>query len=216
MRARKGVTQAYRDFGKTPSVPPFVIGAKQLISNIKSISRGQNPARLPIAGTESLPLRHRVSNKRSSDVIGVISSSPKRTKTESTSTPNIVDLTQDDKPESIFIPSRRAPPQPALADLNTNRSSRKKSQRRRKTARPWREPEVYRESLGTLAKIASKLRASVHAIAVDRETLRQRWEVDEHLQLQHVTDNLVDLNECFTSAEKGIHGALEVIEKRLL
>ena len=75
---------------------------------------------------------------------------------------------------------------------------------------------MYRESLGTLAKIASKLRASVHAIAVDRETLRQRWEVDEHLQLQRITDNLVDLNDCFTSAEEGIHGALEVIEKRLL
>ena len=29
MRAKKGISQAYRDFGKTPPVPPFVIGAKQ-------------------------------------------------------------------------------------------------------------------------------------------------------------------------------------------
>ena len=214
MRARKGISQAYRDFGKTPSVPPFVITAKQLINNIKSISRGQNPARPPAA--ENSPLRPRASNKRNSDVIGVLSSSPKRAKTEPSSTPKIVDLTQDDEPESTFIPNRCPRPRPALADITTNRISRKNSQRRRKIARSLREPDVYRESLSALAKIASKLRASVHAIVVDRETLRQRWEVDEHLQLQHVTDNLVDLNECFTSAENGIHGALEVIEKRLL
>ena len=205
MRARKGISQAYRDFGQTPSVPPFVINAKQLTNNIKSISRGQNhPARPPASGTEDSPSKSRVSNKRNSDVIGVLSSSTKRAKT------------QDNEPKSTFIPNRRAPPRPALANIPTNRIIRKPSQRRRKAARSWREPEVYRESLGTLAKIASKLRASVHAIAVDRETLRQRWEVDEHLQLQHITDNLVDLNEYFTSAENGILGALEVIEKRLL
>ena len=216
MRARKGINQAYRDFGRTPSVPPFVVSAKQITNNIKSISHGQNPARPPAAGTEKSPPRPHVSKKRNSDAIGVLSSSPKRSKTEPPSTPNIIDLTQDDEPKSTFIPSSRAQPRPALADLTANRISRKRSQRRRKTAHPWREPDVYRESLGTLAKIASKLRASVHAIAVDRETLRQRWEVDEYLQLQHITDNLVDLNECFTSAEDGIHGALEVIEKRLL
>ena len=216
MRARKGISQAYRDFGKYPSVPPFVISAKQRLNDSESISRGHNPARPPARDTENSPLRPRVSNKRNSDVIGVLSSSPKRAKTEPSSTPNIVDLTQDDEPESAFIPSRRPRPRPALADVTANRISRKSSQRRRKTARFWQEQDIYRESLGALAKIASKLRASVHAIAVDRETLRQRWEVDEHLQLQHVTDHLVDLNECFTSAEIGIHDALEVIEKRLL
>ena len=216
MRIRKGPSQVYRDFGKTPSVPAFVIPAKQLINNVKSISREQNPARPPAAGIEISSLRPRVSNKRNSDDIGVLSSSTKRARIEPSSTPNFVDLTQEDEPESRFVPSRRPPPRTALADVPANRISRKKFQRRRKTARSWREPDVYRESLGTLAKIASKLRASAHAIAVDRETLRQRWEVDEHLQLQHVTDNLVDLNECFTSAEEGINGALDVIEKRLL
>ncbi|KAM0798003.1 hypothetical protein BDR22DRAFT_974917 [Usnea florida] len=215
-RIRKGPSQAYRGFGKTPSVPAFVVPAGQLIDNAKSISRAQNSARPPAAGIENAPLRPRVSNKRSSDVIGALSSSTKRAKIEPYSIPNIVDLTQEDEHDSRSIPSRRPRPQPALTDHTANRNSRKKSQRRRKTARSWREPDVYRESLGTLAKIASKLRASVHAIAVDRETLRQRWEIDEHLQLQHITDNLVDLNDCFTSAEEGINGALDVIEKRLL
>ena len=212
MRRRKGVSQAYRGFGKTPSVPAFVTGAKQLIDNVESISRAQNLARPPATGTENAPLRPRVSNKRSSDASDVLSSSTKRAKIDPS---YIVDLTREDEHETRFIPSRRPRSRP-LTELATNRSSRKNYQRRRKTARSWRESDVYHESLGTLAKIASKLRASVHAIAVDRETLRQRWEVDEHLQLQRITDNLVDLNECFTSAEEGIHGALEVIEKRLL
>lgn len=75
---------------------------------------------------------------------------------------------------------------------------------------------MHRESVGLLAKIASKLRASAHTLDVDRETLRQRWEVDTVLQLQRTTDNLADLNGCFTMAENGIHSALEVIEQRLL
>lgn len=76
--------------------------------------------------------------------------------------------------------------------------------------------DVHGESLGTLAKIASKLRASAHAVEMDRENLRQCWEVDEALQLQHVTDNLAELNEYFTTTENGIYAALDVIEKRLL
>lgn len=76
--------------------------------------------------------------------------------------------------------------------------------------------DVHGESLGTLAKIASKLRASAHALGMDRENLRQCWEVDEALQLQHVTDNLAELNEYFTTTENGIYAALDVIEKRLL
>ena len=209
MRAKKAINQAYRDFGNFPSVPPFVINANQLIDNIKSISRVQYPAAPPTVGTST-------SNKRNSDAVGVLSPSSKRARTGLSFTLNVVGRAQDDERESASIPSRPAHPRAALTKLSTNRISSKRPQRRRKSARSWREQEVHRESIGALAKIASKLRASVHAIAVDRETLRQRWEVDEHLQLQHITDNLVDLNECFTSAEKGIHGALEVIEKRLL
>ena len=76
--------------------------------------------------------------------------------------------------------------------------------------------DIHGESLGALAKVASKLRASAHALDVDRETLRQCWEVDEMLQLQHVTDDLAQLNEYFTATENDLYAALDVIETRLL
>lgn len=216
MRARKGVTQAYRDAGRTPSVPAFVVSAKQLTKNVNSITRRQRSARPPATGTNNTALGPRASNKRNADVMDTVSSSPKRAKTELPVIPNVIDLTQDDEPTTEFIPSRRLPLRPALANITNRDTVPKSSRKRRKNAAPVREQDVHSESLGLLAKIASKLRASVHALEVDRETLRQRWEVDSELQLQHVTDHLATLNGCFARAENGIHAALEVIEKGLL
>ncbi len=216
MRERKGVTHAYRDGSRTPSVPAFVVSAKQLLENVSSIARAQRIARTPATGTNNVVLGSRTSNKRSADVIDLLSSSPKRAKTEPRATPNVIDLTQEDEPSVKFVPSYRLPMRPALANGTNRGTGRKSSQKRRKGTRSVREQDIHGESLGTLAKIASKLRASVHAVEVDRETLRQRWEVDEMLQLQHVTDRLAELNEFFTMTENGIYAALEVIERRLL
>ena len=58
--------------------------------------------------------------------------------------------------------------------------------------------------------------ASQHALQVDRETLRNRWEVDEHLQFVHITDQLAELNKHFTLAEEAIENSLAVIEQQLL
>ena len=216
MRERKGVTQAYRDTGRTPSVPAFVVSAKQLIENVNAVTRGQHSRRPPATGTNNVPLGPRASNKRNADVIDLLSPSLKRAKTEPPATHNVIDLTQDDGLTATFIPSRRPSSRPALANITNRGTGPRDLQKRRKNRQPLREQDVYHESVGMLAKIASKLRASAHAIDVDRETLRRRWEVDTVLQLQHITDNLADLNGCFTTAENGIHGALKVIETRLL
>ena len=52
------------------------------------------------------------------------------------------------------------------------------------------------------AKIASKQRASLHALQVDRETLKKRWEVAEHLRLERITNRLAELNQHFTMPEE--------------
>lgn len=223
MRQRKGVTQAYRDADRAPEVPAFVVSAKQIIKNVSSMTREQRSARTPATSTNKVALGPRPSNKRNADVVDLLSSSPKRAKTEPPPTPNVIDLTQDDEASTKFVPSRRPPSRPALADISNRGGSNwgtgpKPSQKRRKKPLPLplREQNVHRESIGLLAKIASKLRASAHAISVDRETLRQRWELDEMLQLQQITNHLADLNECFTKAENGIYGGFEIIENRLL
>lgn len=226
MRQQKGVIQAYRDADRVPEVPAFVVSAQQIIKNVSSMTRERRSARTPATSTNKVPLGPRTSNKRNADVVDLFSSSPKRAKTEPRPTPNVIDLTQDDEPSTKFVPSRphrRQPLRPALADISNRSASNrgtgpKSSQKHRKKVLPLplREQNIHQESIGLLAKIASKLRASAHALSVDREILRQRWELDEMLQFQQITDHLADLNECFTTAENGIYGALEVIENRLL
>ncbi|KAF6235332.1 hypothetical protein HO173_006528 [Letharia columbiana] len=151
MRERKGVTQAYRDVVRTPSVPAFVVSAKELIKNINSTTRS---ARTPATGTNNVALGPRASNKRNADVIDLLSSSPKRAKIEPPATPNVIDLTQDENPTIKFIPSRRLSSRPALADITNCGTGSKNSQKRRKNLRPSREQDIHRESLGLLAKIA--------------------------------------------------------------
>ena len=216
MREPKGVTDAYGDGVRSPSVPAFVVSAKQLIKNLNPTTRGQRSARTPATGTKNVALGRRATNKRNAEVIDLLSSSPKRAKTEQPAPPNVIDLTQDDEPTTKYISTRRLPMRPALGNITNRGTAPKPSQKRRATARPTQVQDIHGESLGTLAKIASKLRASAHAVDVDRETLRQCWEVDQMLQLQHITDNLAELNEYLTATEHGIYAALDVIEKRLL
>ena len=217
MREPKGVTDAYRDGVRSPAVPAFVVSAKQLIKNLNPTIRGQRSARPPTTGSNNVALGSRATNKRNAEVIDLLSSSPKRAKTEQPAAPDVIDLTQDDEPTTKFVPTRPPPSRPALANItNRGTAAPNPSRKRRKATRPTRVQDIHGESLGTLAKIANKLRASAHALEVDRETLRQRWEVDETLQLQYVTDNLAELNEYFTATETGIYAALDVIEKRLL
>ena len=180
MRQRKGVSQAYRDGGITPSVPAFVVSAKQLIKNLDSITRGQHSVRTPATGTNNVALGPRTSNKRNAEIVDLLSSSPKRAKTEPPVTSNVIDLTQDEEPTTTrFIPTHRLPLRPALANI-TNHGAGPKTSHKRKIQRLLREQDVHGESVSMLAKIASKLRASAHALDVDREALRRRWEVVRH------------------------------------
>ncbi|KAK3170713.1 hypothetical protein OEA41_002795 [Lepraria neglecta] len=206
-RLRKGVVRGYQDTDRAVSVPAFVVTASQILRNMNGPPRVRGtPAVSFAAGTGSnrMPLGLR-SNKRTGDeLIDLGSSSPKRAKTEAPSTPaisgssqsNCIDLTQDDKPVT-YVPTRRQPTRPALANISNNatggnRTSKKQVVRRQRVTH---ERMVHRETTRVLAKIANKLRASAHALDVDRETLRARWEVDNNLQLQHIADHLAELNE---------------------
>lgn len=216
MREPKGVTDAYRDGVKPPAVPAFVVSAKQLIKNLKSTTRGQRSAGTPTTGANNVALEARATNKRNADdVVDLVSSSPKRAKTEQPATRSVIDLTQDDEPTTKFLPTGRLPLRSVRKDKNRG-AGPKPSQKRRKGTRSGPLQDIHGESLGALAKVASKLRASAHALDVDRDTLRQRWEVDEKLQLQRVTDVLAQLNEYFTAIENGLYAALDVIETKLL
>ena len=221
--------KGYKDADGAVSVPAFVVPASQIIQNMGGLPRVRGtpaPAVSFVAGTGSnrLPLGSRTNKRTGTEAMDLLSPSPKRTKTEGPTSSllskppptGIIDLTQDDEPTK-YIPTRRQPTRPALANISNNAGRPKK--KKKKVAQHQlitRESIVQRETTGVLAKIASKLRASAHALDVDRDTLRQRWEIDGNLQLQQVTKYLAELNECFTKAENGIKDALMVIEDRLL
>ena len=186
----------YKDADRPTSVPAFVTPSDEIIRKINR-----------------QPLAERSSNKRTADAVaGQTPSRNKRTKTNATASPavagssqrNAIDLTSE-VPAVTYVPTR-----PRLHYRNISRFF---NTRRRHVNR---EQLIQGETTGIMAKIASKLRASQHAIQVDRETLRNRWDVDEHLQLVHVTDRLAELNQHFTTAEEAIEDSLAVIEQQLL
>ena len=126
----------------------------------------------------------------------------------------VIDLTGDDVPvrhaqapirasnqashNSIALPLRGAGRRPPSRDPNT-------------------QPIViYTDTSSILARCASKLRAAANGMAADRESLRERWEVDIKLQLQTVTDDLAELNSRFGDAEQAVFSAIDIIEQRLL
>lgn len=194
-------------------MPAFVVNATQILKNINNLPRARGTAAAPaIRGTGSnrIPLGPVSGNKRRGDeIINVLSSTPKRQKSEHPRQPySIIDL--DDPVE--YVPTSR--PRPRQASNRTSKAARSRPSKSQRKA-PTRD-QTSRESAGFMAHIASKLRASAHAVAVDRDALRRRWAVDEKLRLQSVTDHLEDLNECFGRAEDGMRDALDVIERRLL
>lgn len=68
----------------------------------------------------------------------------------------------------------------------------------------------------TLENISRSLSQSVKQIAESRDTLKKRWDLDRHLQLQSVTEQLGALNDCFTRSEDALKDSIAVIEDRLL
>ena len=227
MRQHKGVSQAYRAAATPPSVPAFVVSATQLVRNMNP-NRAEVPRPSPqpfpkSTGSNRIPLGPVSGNKRPSASVNLHSSSPKRAKTEAPSSvgqdfsqENIIDLTQGDEEPITYVRTRQRQHRNVSATAN-NIAGPSKSAGQRQARKERRASEnVHKDTIGILARIASKLRAGAHAIDTDRDTLRQRWEMDEVLQHQHVTDQLAELNDYFTAAEDGIQDALRVIEDHLL
>ena len=171
----------------------------------------QRPSFNAGTGSNRQPLGERSTNKRTADAVA--SQTPlknKRTKTDAAASPavagssqyNTIDLTLE-VPAVTYQPTR----------LHYRNITRIFNTRRRNVNH---EQLIIGETTGIIAKIASKQRASLYALQVDRETLKNRWEVDEHLRLEHVTDRLAELNQHFTMAEEALEHSLAVIEHELL
>ena len=67
-----------------------------------------------------------------------------------------------------------------------------------------------------LTKCAYKLQVAVKGIQTDRDRLSQRWEADDALRSQAVTDAMAELNSHFFEAETNLQAAISVVEDKIL
>jgi len=201
-------------------VPAFVFSAPQVLQNITNQPRAQGAARAPTVkgtGSNRIPLGPISGNKRQrDDAIYTLLFPPKRQKGENAGQPSSTSefIIHDENIEKG--PPTRHPLPHQTSTMTTKAARSKPSKSQRKARQRSAQDQMSRDSFAIIARIASKLRASAYALAVDRDTLRRRWDVDENLQLQTVTDHFVDLSEYFCVAEDGIRDALDVVERRLL
>lgn len=207
LRQQKGVSMAYRDMDNIPSVPAFVLSAKQILQNINN----NRVARQTVTGANREPLEARISIKRAADGFEPRSASEvKRIKREDTlfKEPS-QSLATNAEPQSYKS-------RPVLSKLVNNRVVKPKKVSKRQAARRAAQIAIRQATRAAFEKVHNKLTTSEANIGKDRETLRVRWELDVNLQLQTVTDDLQILNECFTRAESAIRDATRMIEDRLL
>ena len=235
-RARKGVAQAYKETDiahRAATVPAFVVPAKQLIDNIRNGSRAVARFTPPSSG-----------KRGHENFIDLTQDSRKRLKTKEPSysqgsnyarTPSYVDLTQD---ELVKTPEKKlATNRPALVDISNNiprpGTVENSTRDRRKREREQRYRHIHtvqeksnnvlnranenaQQTSDIIARIGSRLHATAADIDADRNVLRQLWEFDNELKDQGVTNDLAELNECFTRAEEAIMYGTAIIEERLL
>ncbi|KAG8528185.1 uncharacterized protein KY384_007102 [Bacidia gigantensis] len=243
VRPRKGVVESYRDAARTPSVPAFAKPAHQILGELSQATGGKragSPATVvgdSVLGfaknSNRIPLRPRSNNTKrpTGYFVDVVGSDPKRVKTETSSqrsfgnenapiSADIIDLTQDQpthiKTSSSQLPSR-APstrPGPQVRPVPRARSGNHRNKAPRKRQVPQ---NVIRDDTSSiLARCASKLRAAAHSMDMDRESLRERWEIDADLKLQSVTDDLGDLNAKFHECQETMVQATRIVEEKLL
>ncbi|KAL9098752.1 MAG: hypothetical protein Q9163_005645 [Psora crenata] len=152
--------------------------------------------------------------------VDLTSSSPKRLKTggpaellprDENNRTAIIDLT-------ITSPARSRPPSHSslVGQCHYAEKQARPQQGSRKSNAPIPQRVINHDTTLILARCASRLRGAGHGIEIDRDSLRECWELDTELQLQNVTDDLAELNACFSEAEKVIARAIAIVESRLL
>lgn len=210
----------YRDLGQIPSVPAFNASAQRILRKELYDDTVFYSPRRSVSGTIREPLGARVSHKRTADCLTPRPSSKIR-KIKEDHTPvikssqsiqkPIFDLTQEESAAhtSARLCSSRSP----LRDITNYQSMMPgRCVKREQESQQFHQQSVRTETNVSLYKIHQNLKLSQANIGKDRETLRERWELDVELQLQTVTDDLQTLNEYFSRAENAIREAIAVVE----
>ena len=240
-RTRHHKIKPYQDLDN-PAVPAFTLTHDQLLRSMRQF--GPGGGFMGYMGTHVVEMNYRQTqtinlyNKRTAGdkywpptTKKLKTSAPQSTMTKDNM---VIDLTQDDSLSSqnppvlsmsnapggnVIYPFRhkmvsstnptRYPPSsepPLLGGRTLPRAQARADNRER---------ETHLQTAKALDTISNILSVQLTQIANAREKLRKRWDMDQHLQLQTVTDDLVELNKRFGIIEDAETDAIHLIKNRL-
>ena len=231
-RQRKAGLRSYRDLDN-PAVPAFTLTPGQILTGMRQFGPGGDF--MGFMGTHVVETTNRQTinlyNKRTfgDKSWPVPAKKPKTSSSQQITTTNqvTIDLTQDDLPDDNLstVPSSQAavgtyihPSRRGMVPGTslTNQAIRAVQQTRRQLRADNCEKDMHTQTTNALNDISGILAAQMAQLGRARETLKNRWDQDRHLQLQTVTDDLADLNKCFGRMEDAGRDALDIIHGRLL
>lgn len=192
----------YQDLEKSPSVPAFIFSAQPTAREQLNENTNFPSARGIVSGANAEPLGIKTSKRTAVK----LTSPPQRTS---------LDFTQD---KYAVHPSARlySSPSPLRNHTNYHHTASGKADKKKPNAGHVHRQLIRTSTTVLLCNVRHKLKLSEGNLQMDRESLRKRWEIDFDLQLQNVTDDLQEINECFSRAEKAIGEAITVFEERLI
>ena len=219
---RRGALQSYRD-ADNPAVPAFTFTSDQILTGMRRFDHGGDFIGFMGNHVAETANRHTINiyNKRSLN--GSSRSRPakkaKNSGNRHTAATNYVtiDLTQDDLPygsvtDTYIHPSRRD----MVPKQGPGTRSSKVSQQSRTQYRIGNQDRNARaqttEALNDISRTLSKQMAELGRA---REILKNRWDQDHSLQVQSVTDDLGELNQCFGRMEDAGRDSLGIIQDQL-
>ena len=219
----RGVLQSYRD-ADNPAVPAFTFTSDQILTGMRRFDRGGDLLGFMGNHVVETTNRHTVNiyNKRSLN--GSTRSRPakkaKNSSSQHTATTNYVtiDLTQDDLPygsvtDTFVHPSRRGMvPKHGPGNWSSKVTQQSRTQHRIGN----HERNASARTANALNDISRTLSEQIAKLSRAREILKNRWDQDHNLQLQTVTDDLAQLNQCFGRMEDAGRDSLDLIQDRLL
>ncbi|KAL8673645.1 MAG: hypothetical protein Q9168_001951 [Polycauliona sp. 1 TL-2023] len=195
----------YQDVEKYPAVPAFASSAVEILKDLKTRTKfasGSN--REPLGERSAASL-----NKRPS---APMQDKPaKRVKTEVTGS-----FTYVSNPTTHITRVKLTNPR-AFSTQNISRTLRPTSRIIRQPGTIPRQPHtITADTEDLLKRVAAKIKTNVLSVNNHRDALRDRWDVDQHLKLHSITDNLRSVNDYFTQSEQALDAAVRVLERSIL
>lgn len=200
-KSRSGL-DGYEDVDKHPGVPAFAASAADILKDLKTRTKHASGSNREPLGTRSAASL----NKR---ISAPLPDKPaKRSKTEVTGSFTYVSTSTT----HLTNTGHCLPPRPAVS-----RALQPTKGIIRRPGAVSRQPDAVTAGTEDLLRIvAAKIKTNVLSVNNHRDALRDRWDMDRHLQHRSITDYLRTVNDYFTQSEQALDAAVHILERYIL